>query len=182
VGIYTKPPKVKLVVAFLAMNKEYLESARKEMQKLYGEEEEVQAPFAYSWTHYYESEVGDNPIRCLVSYKGLVEREELVSIKKQTNCLEQTLGENRPVNIDPGYMTLGQFFLATTKDQRHRVYVGQGIFMEVTLYFQDKTFHSFPWTYPEYASNEYKDYFLRVRHHLACQMKGEKKLGSNNVS
>ena len=109
-GICTKPPKVKLIVALLAQNEGFLESARKELQDLYGKEETVTGPFPYTWTHYYESEVGKAPIRCLISYKNFIEREEIVSIKHQTNHLEQVLGGGRPVNIDPGYMTLGQFF------------------------------------------------------------------------
>jgi hypothetical protein len=66
-------------------------------------------------------------------------------------------------------MTLGQFFLATTKDQRQRVYIRDGIFVEPTLYFQDGHFHAFDWTYNDYQSPEYIRYLEEVRRRLAYQ-------------
>ena len=67
-------------------------------------------------------------------------------------------------------MTLGQFFLATTKDQRQRVYMQRGIFVEPTLYFQDGHFHAFDWTYRDYQSEKYIAYLEQVRARLAYQM------------
>ena len=70
------------------------------------------------------------------------------------------------MNLDPGYMTLGQFFLATTKDQRQRVYIRDGIYVEPTLYFQDGHFHAFSWTYRDYQSPEYIEFLEAVRKQL----------------
>jgi hypothetical protein len=72
-------------------------------------------------------------------------------------------------------MTLGQFFLATTKDQRQRVYIRDGIFIEPTLYFQDGKFLPFDWTYPDYRSEEYQGYLLATRSKLASQMRKKPK-------
>jgi hypothetical protein len=47
-------------------------------------------------------------------------------------------------------LTLGKLLLATTKDQAHRIYLGQGIFAEVTLRYQGKHFQTWPWTYADY--------------------------------
>ena len=72
-------------------------------------------------------------------------------------------------------MTLGQFFLATTKDQRHRVYLRDGIFVEPTLFFESGRFQPFEWTYRDYRSEEYLRYFLQARAKLAYQMHHEGK-------
>ena len=95
--------------------------------------------------------------------------KSIVDIKLKTNEIELEFAKEfgteglRPVNLDPGYMTLGQFFLATTKDQRQRVYIREGIYVEPTLYFQDGHFHAFDWTYRDYQSEEYIRFLEKVR-------------------
>lgn len=172
-GAYKTPAKVKLVVGLLGADPEILKRAREILLVRFGPEEEVLAPIPFTWTHYYADELGDSPWRTFVSYQTLIPREELVDIKRYTNDLESGLSSEgiRRINLDPGYMTLGQFFLATTKDQRHRVYVRDGIFVEPTLYFQEGNFLPFDWTYRDYRSEEYRAYFLAARTKLAYQMR-----------
>ncbi len=164
---------VKLVVGLLGADQEILQRAREILLARFGPEEEVLAPIPFTWTNYYADELGDSPWRTFVSYQTLIPREELVDIKRYTNDLESGLSSEgiRRINLDPGYMTLGQFFLATTKDQRHRVYVRDGIFVEPTLYFQEGNFLPFDWTYRDYRSEEYRAYFLLARTKLAYQMR-----------
>jgi hypothetical protein len=172
-GNYKLPPKVKLVVGLLGQDDAYLAGAREILKAEFGEEEEILPPLPFTWTSYYERELGSSPLRSFLSYADCIPRESLVDIKRFTNSLEADLaiGGSRCVNIDPGYLTLGQFFLATTKDQRHRVYVRDGIFVEPTLFFQDGKFHPFEWTYPDYRSPEYLQYFGAVRSRLASQLR-----------
>ena len=63
---------------------------------------------------------------------------------------QRTYPEARPLNLDPGYLVLGKFLLATTKDQQHRIYLRDGIFAEVTLRFQAGAWEPWPWTYADY--------------------------------
>jgi hypothetical protein len=171
-GAYKLPAKVKLVVGLLGADPEILNRTRAILTGKFGVEEEAMIPIPFTWTRYYANELGESPWRTFVSYETLIDREELVDIKRFTNDLEQTmaLDQVRKINLDPGYLTLGQFFLATTKDQRHRVYIRDGIFVEPTLYFQDGNFFPFEWTYRDYRSEEYRMYFLAARMKLAYQM------------
>jgi hypothetical protein len=170
-GKVRQPAKVKLVVGLLGRDAEILEIARARLKDRFGPEEEVMAPIPFVWTAYYAEELGQTPLRAFVSYEDWVDRETLVEAKLATNALEEELSEGglRRVNLDPGYLTLGQLFLASTKDQRWRVYVRDGIFVEPTLYFQDGAFHPFPWTYRDYQSPEYRDYMAKARSKLAYQ-------------
>lgn len=170
-GICKIPPNVKLIIGLLGVDREILKTAREILKQEFGPEEEVLDPIPFIWTRYYSDELGDAPWRAFVSYEKMIPRENLVDIKLFTNGLETRCGREgkRIVNLDPGYLTLGQFFLATTKDQRQRVYVRDGIYVEPTLYFQDGAFHAFPWTYRDYQSEEYRGYFLRARSKLAYQ-------------
>ena len=84
------------------------------------------------------------------------------------NSLEKGLADAqyavpRPINIDPGYVTPAKLVLATTKDRAHRIYLGRGIYAEVTLTYAKKAFQSMPWTYPDYRSEPYRRFFEQVR-------------------
>ncbi len=175
------PPPVRLVMGFLARNPELIEQIRPRLGALYGEEDESLSAFPFRFTNYYRKEIGESPVRAFVTYKRLIPREEIVPIKLQTNELELSFAKEfgtenlRPVNLDPGYMTLGQFFLATTKDQRQRVYIRDGIYVEPTLYFQDGHFHAFDWTYRDYQSEEYIRFLESVRKGLKVQLDASKR-------
>jgi hypothetical protein len=171
-GAYKPPLPVKLVVGLLSGDPSLLPSLRARLAARFGPEEEILDPIPFTWTRYYEDELGPEQWRAFVSYEPLIPREDIVAIKRWTNELEaETAADGkRRVNLDPGYMTLGQFFLATTKDQRHRVYVRDGIFVEPTLYFENGAFHPFEWTYRDYRSEAYRRYFLAARAKLAYQM------------
>lgn len=176
-GEIRTPAKVKIIVGILAKDPQAVEAVRKTLSDKFGEEDLNLEPFPFTFTNYYQDEIGNAPVRAFFSYKTLVERETIVDIKLWTNDVELEIAKQnstpglRPVNLDPGYMSLGQFFLATTKDQRQRVYMQRGIYVEPTLYFQDGHFHAFEWTYRDYQSEKYIQYLEQVRVHLARQIK-----------
>ncbi|MCF0224058.1 MAG: DUF4416 family protein [Fibrobacter sp.] len=174
-GAIKEPAKVKIIVGILAKDESSVESVRDTLKNRFGEEDLNLPPFPFTFTNYYRDEIGEAPVRAFFSYENLVDRTDIVDIKLWTNSVELEIAEKaktpgmRPVNLDPGYMTLGQFFLATTKDQRQRVYMQKGIFVEPTLYFQDGHFHPFDWTYRDYQSEAYIKYLEQVRSRLAYQ-------------
>ena len=83
-------------------------------------------------------------MRTFIFFKDLINRAEIADIKLRTNDIEAVLSTDgkRNVNIDPGYLTLANVILATTKGYSHRIYLGKGIYGEVTLLYKekDKTF------------------------------------------
>ena len=112
--------------------------------------------------------------RQIVSFQRLVVPSDLASIKRQTNELEWSLAreDERRVNIDPGYVSLGKLVLASTKDHAHRLYLGQGIYGEVTLTYQRGRFRPWPWTYPDYADERYCALFDEIRNRYKVQLRG----------
>lgn len=174
-GAIKEPAKVKIIVGILARDAAAVEAVRETLGEHFGEEDLNLSPFPFTFTNYYVDEIGPTPVRAFLSYEKLVDRTDIVDIKLWTNDVELAIAEKegtpglRPVNLDPGYMTLGQFFLATTKDQRQRVYMQRGIFVEPTLYFQEGHFHAFDWTYRDYQSETYIKYLEQVRARLAYQ-------------
>lgn len=75
----------------------------------------------------------------------------------------------RPMNLDPGYIAPSKLVLASTKDYSHRIYLDDGVYGEVTLLFQQGAWRQFEWTYPDYRTPAYHEFFARVRSRLLEQ-------------
>ncbi len=135
----------------------------------------VSPALPFNDTTYYEDEFGPNLQREIITFKELRDMADLGAVKVLTNELEQrwAVAGSRKVNIDPGYIALGKFVLATTKDQSHRLYIGKGIFAEVTLRYRKKSFAVWEWTYPDYATPQYIALFNQLRQAYRMQLKAE---------
>jgi hypothetical protein len=125
----------------------------------------------FDYTRYYEREMGSGLKRRFVGFERLAHPDALVETKLFTNELEQKLSERggRRVNLDPGYLTAARVVLASTKDFAHRLYLGRGIYGEVTLVYQEKGFQALSWTYPDYRSEPYQKFFRRLRRAYMAQ-------------
>jgi hypothetical protein len=128
--------------------------------------------FDFNQTTYYEAEMGKNLKKQLIAFEQLVDPGELAKAKLRANQweLEYALGNasdvRRPVNIDPGYLTEAKLVLATTKDRDHRIYLSEGIYAEVTLFFQRGHWQASRWTYPDFQQPAYHDFLTECREHL----------------
>lgn len=140
-----------------------------------GETEEITEEMEFSHTDYYKDEMGENLKRRLLLFKSLRKREELPNIKIKTNEIEKRLSNrgNRTVNIDPGYITLENVILATTKNYTHRIYLGGGIYGDLTLIFKGGTYRPLEWTYPDYASQQIISIFNKWRTILKDSLRKE---------
>jgi hypothetical protein len=71
--------------------------------------------------------------------------------------------EPRPLNLDPGYLTLGKLLLASTKDFAHRIYLGRGIYAEVTLQYKHGAWRHHEYTFADYRRADYQRFFSQCR-------------------
>ncbi|MFP4522360.1 MAG: DUF4416 family protein [Fibrobacterota bacterium] len=172
-GIIKKTAPVKLICGFIYHDKEYFIKSLDSVKALFGKTDYESPELVFDKTSYYDREFGKGLFKKFISFEKLIDRTEITEVKIKTNLIEKELstGNKRTVNLDPGYLTLGQLILATTKDREHRIYVGKGIFCEVTLTFRDGEFIPYPWTYADYASLEYRDVLKKIRQLLREQMK-----------
>lgn len=173
-GIVKKPDKVKLIVGMISNNIQLFTKAVGELEKTFGDIDFRSQVLDFDKTTYYQPEMGKNLKRQFLGFDRCIFPDELPAIKIFTNSLEFTLsgnGEQRLINLDPGYVNLGKLVLATTKDHQHRLYLGKGIYGEVTLRYRNKTFAPWKWTYPDYATEEYIRIFLQIRQIYHGQLK-----------
>lgn len=154
------PEPALLVVAAFSRHGDALTWAQQNLQTHFGPIARIGPAMVFDHTGYYESEMGSGLLKQLLAFEQLVSEGQLVDIKLRTNDLEREIAktsgylEVRPLNLDPGLLTLGKFLLATTKDQAHRIYLRDGIYAEVTLRFQAGQFEPWPWTYADYREAE----------------------------
>lgn len=123
----------------------------------------------FVWSDYYEKEMGKDLNRVFVVYKGIVQRDHLVKVKRLTDDIERSYMQKnkRMVNIDPGLICAENLILATNKPFFHRIYLSDGVYAEVTLFFKNNTYNPIElWTYPEYRSSPVLDFFNSVRREI----------------
>ena len=168
-GDPTEAAPVQLVVALFSRHAEVLDTAEDRLQAACGPISLRSPRWPFDQTRYYEPTMGRHLVKELVAFDELIDRARIVEIKLATNELERQLAdgsrwsESRPVNVDPGYLSADKFVLATTKDYSHRIYLGRGIYAEVTLHYTSGTFEPWPWTYPDYRTDGYRAFLSEVR-------------------
>jgi hypothetical protein len=179
VSVTRFPDAVKLIVSILAVNTEQMDGVIGQLAERYGAPDVIGALHGFHYTDYYAPEMGSGLIRRFLSFHALIRPELLPEIKIAANSIEIERSERagRQVNLDPGYISSAHLILATGKGYTHRPYLRRGIYADLTLVFQDRTFHSLPWTYPDYADAGQITFFNRVRQRYMMQLRqgeGEK--------
>lgn len=168
---------VLLFTGILFSENSQFQNARDSLVKTYGSAFMETAPRAWNRSEYYRDELGWPILRIFLFFKKLVNPADLPDIKLTTNSIEKSLSINdkRTVNIDPGYLTLHNIVLATTKNYSHRIYLSHGIYGEITLLYKqsEKTYSPFIFTYPDYQDEETIAMFLKARKFLKKSDKNE---------
>jgi hypothetical protein len=167
---------VKLFVGILVSDRKFLRDVEERLTAEYGSIDHRSPIVPFDFSDYYEKEMGDVIDRVFLSFERLIDADRLPEIKHRTNQLEAEIATmptsvKRPVNLDPGYLENAKVILASTKNFYHRIYLGEGIFGEVTMHFRNNTYQFFPWTYPDYQSNDYQEFFLRIRQLYRSQLR-----------
>ncbi len=164
-GKIHKHPPVKLISGFIFKDVSCVKKAQEILSRRWGKIDFESAVLAFGHTDYYEKEFGTDLKRKFISFRNLILPRELSEIKIATNKIEKILSHQgkRTINIDPGYLELAKLVLASTKDYKHRIYLNKGIYAEVTLIYQGKTFQPWECTYPDYKTPEYIAIFNRIR-------------------
>ena len=172
---FDDPVPVKLVCGLLYKQEKWSQQALLDLETEFGTIDYQSDPLEFHFTEYYFKEMGKPLFRRFVSFERLVDPAELAFIKVLTNSLEEKYahlaGQNRVLNIDPGYLNLTAYILATSKNYAHRIYLGKGVFAQQELLFERKKIQTLDWTYPDYRSFEYQEILRRIREIYATHLK-----------
>jgi hypothetical protein len=164
-GATQTPLKVKLFIAVLYDADARFDGFLDQLTAQFGPTDQCYGPIPFSYSNYYAEEMGTNLLKWYATFKPLFEREKLPDIKNRTNALErrEMIDGKRRFNADPGYIARDKLALASTKDFYHRLYIGEGVFGEVTLHFRKGQFRHFSWTYPDYQDSAFLTFLTKVR-------------------
>src|SRR5689334_8268874 len=105
---------VLLVVAAFSRHAAALAHGRQHLELSYGPVALASPPFNFSHTAYYEPTMGPDLRKCFFAFRDLVPPDWLAPVKLHTNALEAevaqlgTFPEARPLNLDPGLLSLGK--------------------------------------------------------------------------
>ncbi|MFA5074044.1 MAG: DUF4416 family protein [Nitrospirota bacterium] len=166
-----KPLPVKLFLGMLSTDQFLFDTCSAVLQNRYGPLDYESTLLPWNQTTYYISEMGSGIQRKFIFFERLIDPGDLPGIKLFANSIEQEHAVQkgnefrRRINLDPGYVTEAKVVLATTKDFSHRMYIGSGIFAEVTLRFnaREHVFSPNEYTYPDYQSDAYRSIFHHAR-------------------
>jgi hypothetical protein len=167
------PTPAKLVIGFFLKEKNLAISVVKALIEKFGPVDIVSSWVPFNFTTYYETEMGQPLFRRMLAFETLIKQSALSEIKRITNDLELEYLKHskRRVNLDPGYLLRERFVLATGKNYSHRIYIGQGIYADLTLIYTKGRFNKLPWTYPDYAQQNMLNYLERVRNKYVIDLK-----------
>lgn len=161
-------PKANLIFAVLYSPAVSVSDFLPDLEKLYGPVDFISDPIPFTYTDYYTPEMGTSLIRMFLSFRDLINPQMLPDIKIESNRMEHQFSPtaDRIINLDPGILYLSRLILATTKDNTQRIPLRDGIYGEITLLYQKKSFQSLPWTYPDYRTPLYHEVLSEIREKL----------------
>jgi len=167
------PQPAKLVIGLFLRDKALLPEVARHLLVANGAIEMVSPWQDFSYTDYYNAEMGAPLYRRMLVFRELIVQNSLPQIKLSTNELEKAYAVNgrRQVNIDPGYLLLERFVLATGKNYSHRIHIGEGIYADLTLIFQEGGYQPLPWTYPDYGAPLMGAFLMQVRQKYGADLK-----------
>ncbi len=168
-GLLLTPTPVLPLLAAFSRHDAALDWAARRGAEFFGTAAAASPRFAFHETDYYAVTMGDGIKKCFWAFERLADPVALADWKLAANEWEAEYAreaghpEPRPLNIDPGYLTLAKLVLASTKDHAHRIYLRDGIYAEVTLYFKDGRWQHRDWTFPDYRREDYQQFFTAAR-------------------
>ena len=171
-GDIHQPAPVLLLIAVVSRYDSALAWAREQASQQLGPIALASDAFDFTETNYYAATMGAGLKKQFLAFERLIDPGELAEIKCRTNAWEAeyaALGghaEPRPLNLDPGYITGAKLVLASTKDHAHRIYLGEGIYAEMTLMYRHRQWQPLEWTYPDYRRDDFQQFFSACREWL----------------
>ena len=169
-------PKTMQLVAIFSRHENALDWGAEKVAIQCGRVALTSPRFEHSETTYYAEEMGRDLVKQFLVVDGWYDPAQLPKSKLQSNAWEEELSqssdyaESRPLNIDPGYITLTKLVLASCKDRAHRIYLSDGIYAEECLYYLDQRWQSRPWTYPDYRRADFQAFFVEARELLKARL------------
>ena len=183
-GEIHSPQGVLPIVAAFSRYDEALDWGLARCESQFGAAALLSPRFEFVATNYYEPTMGPGIRKCFWAFECLADPGTLADWKQLSNEWEAEYArshrhaEPRPLNLDPGYLTLAKLVLASTKDHTHRIYLRRGIFAEITLFYRRQRWEHHAWTFPDYRREDYQKFFSECREYYHRRLRGTEPHGT----
>jgi hypothetical protein len=157
---------VKYIVAVLAHDSSDLtRGPLPALERLLGPVDFHGEPHPFGKTDYYEDEMGADLVRTLFTFEKLRPATDLVRVKLAVAETERSFEAEggRRYNIDPGYIDFFKLVLASFKEGPQKIYLGDGVWADPVMMYQDGVFHALPWTFPDFKAGIYTEELTAIR-------------------
>jgi hypothetical protein len=130
-------------------------------------------PMAFDKTAYYEPEMGAGLSRRFLCTCSLASATRLGELKATAWDIEQRFAVDgrRRVNLDPGYLDHGKVVLASFKPGPQKLFIGQGVWADIVLFFAHGAYGALPWSFPDLRSQQHEAFFMAARQHYRKTLK-----------
>ncbi len=155
---------VLLVVATMSADSALARTAAEAFAEPWGGLDLTGTGVPFDQTRYYEPEMGPGLVRTYCT--GVLVRPEcLAEFKRGAWAIEcrYRRGEQRQVNLDPGYLDHNKVVLASFKHGPQKLYLGQAVWADMVLFFRDGAFRPLPWTFPDLRAGSHLEFFATAR-------------------
>lgn len=161
-----EPEPVLAIVSVLSRRPRLIEPAFDQLTARWPELRITAPPYLFDETRYYEEELGHPLFRWWAFRKKLANPARLVEWKHYCTEVEKDLSSasgDRSVNIDPGYLNYNRLVLASFKNDRQKIYLGERVYADPVLRYFKGQFRPFDWSFPDFKSSRYYSLFENYR-------------------
>jgi hypothetical protein len=138
------------------------EKAKSDLVKRYGKIKVESPVYDFSFTNYYEPEMGSGLKKKFLIFEKQVSKQELADVKFFITDVEKKYSkeDNRIVNIDPGYLSETELQLATFKEKSFKEKIHEKVWVHKVLEFDGNNIKQFFHTFADYRDKKNQEFII----------------------
>jgi hypothetical protein len=150
-------------MAVMYSSEELLDKSKTDLVKKYGPIKIESPVYDFSFTNYYEPEMGKNLKKKFLIFEKEVSKEEMADVKFFITEIEKKYSNDtgRTVNIDPGYLSETELQLATFKEKSFKEKIHDKVWVHKVLEFDGDTIKQFFHTFADYRDKKNQEFILK---------------------
>ncbi len=151
-----------LFMAVMYSSEDNFNRVKDELVRKYGSIKAESNSYDFSFTDYYEEEMGSGLKKRFLVFEKAIEKKDLVEIKNNITEIEEKYSKEkrRTVNIDPGYLSDKELVLATFKGKDFKEKISDKVWVHRVLEFDDYKVKEFFHTFADYKIKENQEFIL----------------------
>ena len=167
---------VKPFIGVITGHPDLMKELRPHLKRKWGEIDVESSLFPLPRETPHDEDLGPDLYRKLFSFRTLMAPDRLVDAKtwavsvESRSAWKRLTPATRPLDIDPGYLTLSKIVLASAFDRSHRIALGNGVHAEVLMHWGSRVYTPREWTTPDFRTRPVARFFCQARERLKDQI------------